>query len=171
MIAHYFMRVVTALFVCVWGGILIAFFLFGYFFGPREPPSGVTWEEHRQTIESGYYKRESVFGIVVTGIYMVTLLLPHGWIVRRDTWYRAARNTLRFPYFFVGGLFVTGVFPMTPLGVVDVFDWLFIMVVLTSLFVPAWASLRSSRELYEKKLARTPAGEVPPVPDMPLNPT
>lgn len=151
MIAHSTVRVLTALFVCVWGGILILVFTAGYFIGPRVPPSGVTWEEHQQTIEDGSDKRFSLVGIAVTGIYMATVLLPHRWVVRNTLRYRVVLVMLCLPFLLVFGSVAILLVPAFQMSFKDGIGYLFIIAALSLLFLPACITLKTSRDLYGTK--------------------
>ena len=62
------MRILTAVFVCLFGGLGLLLNLFGFAMnGPFEPPMGVTSEEHFRRIDSGYYRMESAFTMLWLG--------------------------------------------------------------------------------------------------------
>ncbi len=171
------MRVVTALFVCLLGGLGLLINLFGFAMnGPFEPPMGMTSEEHYRRIDSGYYRLESAFTMLWLGAYILVVLIPHRWVIQRAFRYRVVMGILLLPLVILVGSVVLQLAVALCTDRVAFWNrvgWLLRDAVFLCFFLPAPISLQASLDrgkrmrrlqpsaepLYGSRAAGSPSGE------------
>ncbi|NLB55151.1 MAG: hypothetical protein GX811_05200 [Lentisphaerae bacterium] len=142
-------RVVTAIFICFIGGLLLLINLFGFAMnGPLEPAMGETWEEHYRRIDSGYYRLESAFTMLWLGAYILTVLIPHRWVIQKTSRYRVVMGILLVPLVVLAGSAVLQLSVALFTDRVAFWNrvsWLFRDAIFICFFLPAPISLQASR--------------------------
>jgi hypothetical protein len=154
-------RVLTALFVCFFGGLGLLLNLFGFAMnGPFEPPMGVTSEEHYRRIDSGYYRLESAFTMLWLGAYILTVLIPHRWVIQKTIRYRIVMGILLLPLVILVGSAVLQLAVALYTDRVAFWNrvgWLLRDAIFLCFFLPAPISLQASRNRDKRMMRFQPA--------------
>ena len=155
-------RFVTALFVCFFGGLGLLINLFGFAMnGPFEPPMGMTSEEHFRRIDSGYYRLESTFTMLWLGAYIMTVLIPHRWVIQKSIRYRVVMGILLLPLVILVGSAVLQLAVALCTDRVAFWNrvgWLLRDAIFLCFFLPAPISLQASRDRDRRTRKLQPAG-------------
>ena len=158
------MRILTAVFVCLFGGLGLLLNLFGFAMnGPFEPPMGVTSEAHFRRIDSGYYRMESAFTMLWLGAYIATVLLPHRWVIKTVIRYRVVMSVLLTPLVILVGsatLQLAVALCTDRVAFWNRVGWLFRDATFLCFFLPAPISLQASRDR-DKRLRRLQPATAP----------
>ena len=148
------MRIITILFVCLFGGLGLLLNLFGFAMnGPFEPPVGVTWEEHSQRIDSGFYRLESAVTMACLGAYILVVLIPHRWGLRNAVRYRLVMGILLLPVVLLVGSATIQLTLAALIGRVALWNrvgWLFRDAMFLCFFLPAPMSLQASHDRHRR---------------------
>jgi len=138
------------LFVCFFGGCGLLLHLFGFAMnGPFEPPMGITFAEHVRRMDAGFYRLESALTMLWLGAYILTVLIPHRWVLRTTARYRVIMGIFLLPPVMLVGsalLQLAVALGMDRVAFWNRVGWLLRDGFFLCFFLPAPLSLQTSRD-------------------------